>query len=555
MMGEDKSFYVTGGTLHYSAPSYIERRADAELHEALSAGEFCYVLTSRQMGKSSLMVRTAVRLRQEGVQVAVLDLTALGQNLATAQWYEALLELLGQPLDLEDELEQFWREHPHVPPLRRWMRALREVILARCPGRLVIFIDEIDAVRSVSFSTDEFFAAIRECYNRRTQDPELDRLTFCLLGVARPSDLIRDIRSTPFNIGRRIEPTDFTEEEAASLARGLGGKGRQAGALLKRILYWTGGHPYLTQLLCQAVAEEDGSGLRAQGSGIRTSPTPSPEPCTLCPRDVDRLCEALFLSARAQERSENLLFVRERILRSEADLESLLDLYGRVRSGQRVPVDETNPLVDILRLSGIVRVEPAPPGTPSPPRLQVRNRIYERVFNWKWVTVHMPEAELRRQRAAFRRGLMRAAAVSAVVIAVTVTLALSSRRPPDPRGQEPRRFPARGPSSQGRSARRAEGGARSGPVGAQRGREGSGAGAAGGARRASAAPDGRGRAPRRGTGEPAGPARGARKDRAVVGLLLVRGPGAALERAGRSAIRQPRRTGQGRRDSSHPFAA
>ena len=29
-------------------------------------------------------------------------------------------------------------------------------------GRLVIFVDEIDVVRSLPFSTDEFFAAIRE---------------------------------------------------------------------------------------------------------------------------------------------------------------------------------------------------------------------------------------------------------------------------------------------------------------------------------------------------------------------------------------------------------
>jgi hypothetical protein len=75
------SFFVLGGTLKTDAPSYVQRRADTELHDALQAGHFCYVLTSRQMGKSSLMVRMAVRLRAEGAKVPVLDLTALGQNL------------------------------------------------------------------------------------------------------------------------------------------------------------------------------------------------------------------------------------------------------------------------------------------------------------------------------------------------------------------------------------------------------------------------------------------------------------------------------------------
>ena len=33
------------------------------------------------------MVRTAVRLREDGAAVAVLDLTAIGQNLTAEYWY------------------------------------------------------------------------------------------------------------------------------------------------------------------------------------------------------------------------------------------------------------------------------------------------------------------------------------------------------------------------------------------------------------------------------------------------------------------------------------
>ena len=388
------TFYVVGGTLRQDAPSYVERQADRHLYDGLVQGKFCYVLTPRQMGKSSLMVRTAARLREEGVAAAVLDLTAIGQNLSFEQWYGGLLIQLGQQLDLEEELIEWWQKASPLGPLQRWTEAIRQIVLPRHLDRVVVFIDEIDTVRSLPFSTDEFFAGIRELYNRRSEDAELSRLTFCLLGVASPSDLIRDTRTTPFNIGQRIELHDFTETEAAPLAQGLGRERELGAALLKRILYWTGGHPYLTQRLCQAVAEDPDVSVEA---------------------GVDRLCEELFMSLRARERDDNLLFVRERMLRSEVDLASLLEMYAAVWRNRRVRDDETNPLVSILLLSGIARSANG--------YLVVRNRIYQRVFDQAWVRASMPDAEVRRQRAAYRRGLVRATGIAAMILLVISALA------------------------------------------------------------------------------------------------------------------------------------
>ncbi|HEX4947343.1 MAG TPA: AAA-like domain-containing protein [Blastocatellia bacterium] len=392
----ENNFFVTGGTLRRDAACYVRRQADEELYRALLQGKFCYVLTSRQMGKSSLMVHTAARLREEGIGVAVLDLTAIGNNLTIEQWYGGLLSQVGQQLDLEDELLDFWAERSLLGPLQLWMRAMREIVLPRYLDRVVIFVDEIDAVHNLPFSTDEFFAGIRKFYNGRTEDAELEKLTFCLLGAASPSGLIRDTRTTPFNIGQRIELTDFTETEAAVLAQGLAREPEVGQALLKRVLHWTGGHPYLTQRLCQQVANDV------------TADEPS---------DVDRHCEKLFLSHRAVERDDNLIFVRERLLRSEADVGSVLDLYAQIQQGRRVNDDDTNPLVSILRLAGVTKVRHGV--------LRVRNRIYEHVFDRHWVTTNLPEAELERQRRAYRRGLLRAFAVSFIVIIAVLSLAFA----------------------------------------------------------------------------------------------------------------------------------
>src|SRR5438445_9986128 len=120
------SFYITGGTLQSDARCYVERQADRDLYAHLLEGEFCYVLTSRQMGKSSLMNRTAERLRAAGIAVARLDLQGAGQHVTPEQGYLGLLLRLGWHLKLEDELEDYWDAHGQLAPMPRWMGAPRE---------------------------------------------------------------------------------------------------------------------------------------------------------------------------------------------------------------------------------------------------------------------------------------------------------------------------------------------------------------------------------------------------------------------------------------------
>ena len=79
----------------------------------------------------------------------------------------------------------------------------------------------------------------------------------CLAGSATPDSLIQNVNVTPFNIGRRIVPTDFTLQEAQPFADALSRDGRDGAALIQRVLYWTSGQPYLTQRVCLAVLEDE----------------------------------------------------------------------------------------------------------------------------------------------------------------------------------------------------------------------------------------------------------------------------------------------------------
>jgi non-specific serine/threonine protein kinase len=159
-------------------------------------------------------------------------------------------------------------------------------------------------------------------------------------------------------------------------------------------MYWTGGHPYLTQKLCKAISE----GLSVQTPNtehptpgvVRTPNTehrtlsPTPNAQRLTPALVDRLCKELFLTHQARETDDIRTYVSNWLLNSDVDLGQLLELYGRVRERKRVPDDDADPLCSAVKLSGVVRLKGG--------ALQVRNRIYAKVFDTKWLEAHKPVA-------------------------------------------------------------------------------------------------------------------------------------------------------------------
>ncbi|MBX0331277.1 AAA-like domain-containing protein [Oscillochloris sp. ZM17-4] len=356
-----QNIYTVGGTVQAGQGIYVPRKADDELRSLCQAGTFAYILTARQMGKSSLMVRTAARLEEEGTHTALIDLTKLGAKASAEQWYLGFLVELADQLGLATDVMDWWTAQEHLPMAQRLSRFCTKVVLDELIAPVVIFVDEIDSTLSLDF-TDDFFAAIRALYNARSDNAEVRLLTFVLIGVATPGDLIRDPKRTPFNIGTRVDLEDFTPEEAAPLAAGLEIPEDESQRVLADILRWTGGHPYLTQRLCQTLAVREEGGWNAA--------------------TIDATVQETFLGDQS-ERDHNLQFVRDMLIERSPDRIGVLRLYQAIRVDRRpIPNEEQSLFHAHLKLSGVVRR--------SERYLRLRNRIYAEVFNSAWIRRHWP---------------------------------------------------------------------------------------------------------------------------------------------------------------------
>jgi hypothetical protein len=241
----------------------------------------------------------------------------------------------------------------------------REVVGNQIAEPVVVFLDEIDSTLKLPY-TDDLFTAIRGMYNERPIVEAYRRITFCLLGVATPNELIKDRRTTAYNVGTTLELRDFDKDldDLSPLATALTSNAELSARLLDRVLHWTGGQPYLTQKFCAEIVEKHIG-------------------------DTERVDELVTRTFNTLDHASNdihfqqiLRFLEERL----SDEAATIKLYAKILRDGHVP-DRTTLAHAELKLSGLAKRD-------RHGNLLVRNPIYRRLFDRVWVDSTRPQRAL-----------------------------------------------------------------------------------------------------------------------------------------------------------------
>jgi hypothetical protein len=184
-------------------PWYLPRPTDATALSLIrQAGQTLTIKGPRQMGKSSLLMRTVSAGMELGKSVALLDFQLVDEDgKAHADlFFRRFASWVAEQLNLPDTVDSFWNAGCSSP--QNCTRYMEQRILEPLGGPCIVAIDETDAIFQTSFSQD-FFSMLRSWHNRRA-DPirrQWKKLDIILSTSTEPQFFIDRPHESPSTVG------------------------------------------------------------------------------------------------------------------------------------------------------------------------------------------------------------------------------------------------------------------------------------------------------------------------------------------------------------------
>lgn len=244
------------GTIDPESAFYVVRNSDEVAHNAIQRkGVTITIKGPRQMGKSSLLIRTMEAAVNTGKRAVFLDYQLIeNEALGDAdRFYRRFCEWVTDELEMESRVAEFW-DSP-LGNSQRCTRYFSRYLLKELKQPLVLAMDEVERLFAMNFRSD-FFSMLRSWHNGRANPttPVWKQLDLVLVTSTEPYQLIEDLNQSPFNVGEVINLDDFTAAQVHDLNERHGAPLNDADA--QRLLQLLNGHPYLTRRALYLIATD-----------------------------------------------------------------------------------------------------------------------------------------------------------------------------------------------------------------------------------------------------------------------------------------------------------
>jgi class 3 adenylate cyclase len=243
------------GQVPLNSPWYVERPPiETDCYQAiLKPTALIRIKAPRQMGKSSLMSRILEQGAKQGYRTVYLNfqLADRGFFADLNQFLQWFCLSLTDALELEDELEQYWKglRGAKISCTNYFQRYL----LSKIETPLVLGLDEVDQVFQHPEIAVDFFGLLRAWHENGKNDPKWQKLRL-VIAHSKEVYIPLNVNQSPFNVGLPVELPEFTQEQVKDLVQrhGLHFTTKQIESLMAML----GGHPYLLRVALYHLAKE-----------------------------------------------------------------------------------------------------------------------------------------------------------------------------------------------------------------------------------------------------------------------------------------------------------
>lgn len=233
------------GLVPLDSQFYIERSPiETDCYETvLRPGSLIRIKAPRQMGKTSLLVRTLAHAKVQGFETVRLsfqeaDSQALNDLDEFLQWF---CSSVTEELDMEDRLAEYW-SGGRRGIVRRAQRYFERYLLTESDGPIVLGLDEVDQVFEHPEIATDFFGMLR-VWHEEGKSSDLWRKLHMVIVHSKEVYVPLSINRSPFNVGLPIDLRELDDREIARLIdrHQLSLSEHQKQQLTQLV----GGHPYL----------------------------------------------------------------------------------------------------------------------------------------------------------------------------------------------------------------------------------------------------------------------------------------------------------------------